>query len=1123
MSRPGSPPSGTSRTLDIPLDAAETISIDLDDLVDDPKDYVDLMKEGNAAAHFWTRLAGEYWRRRNHNAAHTICNAAIEHLVRTRRESTLSPVYAMLANMRVNDAQRAPKMRFLEARRDVLTSDVKTKSAFVDEGNALFNKVVKQSLDEELYAMSRGILLLSSRKMDEARSAFEHILSKKPNNIIALMGRARIMFQKREYGPALRGFQRVLQLAPDSLPDPRIGIGLCLWAVGAKEKACMAWTRSLEVHPNHVSAMVLLGLAKLNASKDVGLHSEKRGQEYAAGIRLIEQAFKADKTSAASANALAEMFLRKGDLSTALKLAERTIQYADTLSLLADGHLRAGRAVHLEGDRADEATRHYEISSKSLPSVWASVGLAGAYIQKNDPAAAIHVLESVLAPGGPAGGAKDGPAAPKIEAMLMLGSLQAHARPLVSSADLAKGRARARELFDQALRELENAKSEMTKRAGIISGEGMRVRNLGEEVALHVEIARLWSEDPAVAGLTALSADKSSRALSEALRVAQAAGATKDAIYARLLNNVGALKHGEGNFDAAKEAYEEAMSIALSLDPEVGEALQVTILYNMGRASEDNGDTVAAEEVFQKLLSRHPEYVDAKVRRAHLLVTQHRTHEAHELVKQAVASTPHALNIRAYYTHFLVRVNYWRPAKEFVFSTMRDCDKNDVYALCAAGVIHYNQARESGRGFGPGSEMPPEERKKNFIRSAEFFDKALDIDPCCAVAAQGLAIIIAEDALGNLGGALGGGSSNSAEMMKAAHEALDVFSKIRESVSDGSVYTNMGHCYYVRDEYERAIEAYETANKRFYEGRNVNVLLYIARTWYAKANKDQSYSAMRSALKYAQQAALYNIAMIQQKAGEMMFGLEASRREMAELRRAIDMAERAQLLFSALAADISSGLPYNKELADQRRLYGDGLLRRKDEHIAKQEAHERDLDARKAAAKQRRDDEKERIETAERERLEHLKRQAEQLAEERKRARLELEELTARMQDESDEERRQKELKKAKRSQAKASQPNSGDEVDDAIVEGAKKRKRRVVRKKRGDSRDAEPEAVGTDEDAEALFSEPDEKPTKRISRKRVVKEEEDGDEDEPTEAPRRKKIKSQETIEDSDEHMDDL
>jgi len=76
------------------------------------------------------------------------------------------------------------------------------------------------------------------------------------------------------------------------------------------------------------------------------------------------------------------MFLRKGDLRTSLKLAERTIQYADTLSLLADGHLRAGRTLHIEGNRHVEAAKHYETVNKNMPGVLASVGLAGIYLQK---------------------------------------------------------------------------------------------------------------------------------------------------------------------------------------------------------------------------------------------------------------------------------------------------------------------------------------------------------------------------------------------------------------------------------------------------------------------------------------------------------------------------------------------------------------------------------------------------------------------------------------------------------------------------------------------------------------------------------------------------------------------
>lgn len=195
----------------------------------------------------------------------------------------------------------------------------------------------------------------------------------------------------------------------------------------------------------------------------------------------------------------------------------------------------------------------------------------------------------------------------------------------------------------------------------------------------------------------------------------------------------------------------------------------------------------------------------AKIRRAHILSNMHQANEAHDLLKDSLASQSSNLNLRAYYTYFLIQSNASRPAWEFVFGTLRDHDKHDLYALCAAGWLHYHQARESRDMSAKGVE----ERRMFFRRSAEFYEKALGLDPLCAVAAQGLAIVTAEDALGTLGGALPPGPAPDEGQRRAMHarDALEVFAKVRESTNDGSVYVNMGHCYFARDEFDRAIES----------------------------------------------------------------------------------------------------------------------------------------------------------------------------------------------------------------------------------------------------------------------------------------------------------------------------
>ncbi len=187
-----------------------------------------------------------------------------------------------------------------------------------------------------------------------------------------------------------------------------------------------------------------------------------------------------------------------------------------------------------------------------------------------------------------------------------------------------------------------------------------------------------------------------------------------------------------------------------------------------------------------------------------MLTNLRRNNDAHDLLKQALASQNKDLNVRAFYTYFLIQSGLPKLAKDFVFTTLKDHDKHDVYSLCAAGWIMYQQSRESRDATSKGTD----DRRRGFQRSAEFYEKALSLDPLCAFAAQGLAIVTAEDALGTLSG--GQPSSNTDEALKRLHnsrEALDVFGKVRESLNDGSVYFNMGHCYYSRDEYDRAIES----------------------------------------------------------------------------------------------------------------------------------------------------------------------------------------------------------------------------------------------------------------------------------------------------------------------------
>lgn len=211
-----------------------------------------------------------------------------------------------------------------------------------------------------------------------------------------------------------------------------------------------------------------------------------------------------------------------------------------------------------------------------------------------------------------------------------------------------------------------------------------------------------------------------------------------------------------------------------------------------------------------------------------MLTKANRLNDAHDLLKQSLASQNGNLNLRAFYTYFLIHSGSPKVAKEFVFTTLKDHDKHDVYSLCAAAWIQYHQSREN-RDTSP---KALEEKKRGFQRSAEFYDKALQLDPMCAFAAQGLAIITAEDSLGSIAPSRLPGADEGLKRLQNAREALDIFAKVRESINDGSVYFNIGHCYYARDEFDRAIES--VSDLLFSLIFSENVYLYLVRDRFGK-------------------------------------------------------------------------------------------------------------------------------------------------------------------------------------------------------------------------------------------------------------------------------------------------
>ncbi|CAE6443591.1 unnamed protein product [Rhizoctonia solani] len=1050
------------RIIELELNSNETIQLNLDEITNPPSNGMDgeavmmLLQEAKPQAWWkWTAIATEFARKDLKQDAEEIAKEAVAVLPPAQAASA----HSLLALLRLDSARHAPKILLSDARADQLPPQP-TKGAFVDQATEFVNAgqaaIVTDSEAPEsvntVFYLTKGIYQMARFSWAGAEKDFDIVLGKHSSNVIALMGKARILYARKQYREALKGFQECLTLNPNMLPDPRIGIGLCYWQLDHRERALAAWRRAEQVHPDSWYPGLLIGIYMMNVSKDPKVPGQQRQDAFLEGVNRLTQAWReSGLNNASAATAMSDVFLLKGQLNKALKAAERTIQHADTLSVAVNGRLRAARVSHTEGNY-DVALAHYRAAAEE-PShpILADIGLAQMHVHADELSAAIHVLDKLVQRNV------------GIEASAFLASLRALPRRALSAADAATEQAKAREIFDKVLRMVEN-------------GAGSGTGGVASDRDMYIEIARLWQKD---------NIDKAMKALIQAVKLAGSPDA-------RLINNVAVMRHMEGDLTAAKAGYEEAAMIG---GGDSGDVV-TTVLYNLGRLHEDLGDATMAGEVFDKLLARHPEYVDATLRKAQLYLSAGRTSDAAALVKQASHTHSKDLNVRAFASYFALSSEPVpvQDARAFVYATL-NLERADVHALCVAAWINYHMAREN-------RTLPEPDRRKRYKNAIDLYKQALANDPTCAVAAQGLAIMIAEDVMGSA--VIPGQPQEEARQRETnLRDALGIFTRVRESIVDGSVYCNMGHCYFLREEYDRALECYETASKRFYNGTNVSTLIHLTRTLYAKANRDQSFATMRQALSYAQRAShlapndksiVYNIAMIEQKAAELLFSLPASKRTLAELESAVQHAGHAQKLFGSLYADPSPNTPYNRDVADQRRKYGDSMLRKAPEQLSVQQAHEAEINARRDAAKLKRQEETERLQEAERIAREAREREAERLRLERLKAREEVEKWNVELAikaESSDEERERKARRKRE------------------AGEGGEKKKRRKIKRE-----DDEGGAVFSDEELEDGNKE--EKPKKPRLKKRVVQDAEDMDDDAANR--KKKKVKSKATISDSDD-----
>lgn len=833
--------------IDIPVqgeDDDQAVEVDLEDLLDDPTELCTLLENEGAARTYWMTVSLAY--AKQHKVDH-----AIEMLLkggqamRGGQKEKLS-MLTCLCWMYLWKSREAPRV----PPEGTLVSEAKTKEYYLQLSTSTLNEALRINPSFPPLFLARGVLLLlkaslqppsksaapgaiDTEKADILRSglrSFEDAIRvSQGRNMLALMGKSRALYSLGKFAEALEGYQDALHKMPDLVdPDPRIGIGCCFWQLGFKEDAKTAWERALEISPGSKIANVLLGLFYLDASAHVPTNSPEFIKLYKkAMIEYVQNAFKADKGVPLMCATFAGYFLSRKDLKNVNTLAHKAIQYTDVNAIASDGWYLLARKEHYE-DHYETAADYYRRADEArggadrgyLP---AKFGAAQLSVLKSDFGEAKLRLEKIIQQ------------SKNVEAMILLGTL--YAEEVFTSQQSGVKEDKSTE-FKKAVGYLENVRTAWKDSK----------KNLVPDASVLLNLARLYEADQPEKSLQCLQQveqlefdqipeDERPQSSEDKAAFKQE---LRQNLPPQLLNNMGCFYYQGEKFDQARDMFEVALSACIKVGEKQEDmdtdALVTTISFNLGRTYEAMGLLDEANKVYEGLLARHSDYTDARTRLAYIALRQNPTEDGPKAMNNLYQDSSADLEVRALYGWYLGRV-YARkragniaedPELRHYKHTLQNYEKHDRYALVGMGNLYLMTAREMRRE----TDQEKQKRSNMYIKAVEFFDKALQLDPKNAYAAQGIAIALVED-------------------KKDFKTALSIFIKVRDTVKDPSVYVNLGHIFAELRQYSKAIEHYEAALSKD-RSHDAQILACLGRTWLSKGKAEKGLQAFKNALDYSQ-------------------------------------------------------------------------------------------------------------------------------------------------------------------------------------------------------------------------------------------------------------------------------
>ncbi|CEL04303.1 Putative TPR-containing nuclear phosphoprotein that regulates K() uptake [Aspergillus calidoustus] len=1040
--------------IDIPASTLDSeVEVSLEGLPDDPTELCTLLENEKAAKNFWVIIALAYAKQKQIDHAIDILNKGLSSVAHGATKEKLG-LLGWVCWLYMLKARQVPRV----APEGALHTEAKTKEYYLQQATSTLNDALRLNPSFPPLFLARGTLSLlrasllpprpvrpgvpdNSDRAEALRTALKSFDDSSRafggRNAMAMLGRARTQYLLGRYAEALEGYQKVLMRMPGLTdPDPRIGIGCCLWQLGFKDQAKVAWERALALNPDSKVANILLAVYYLYDSSRHATTDPSFGSLYKVAMTQYTQtAFKLDKEYPMTCALFGSYFLLRKSYSTVETLSRKSIENTDVMQIASDGWYLLGRKSHYEGDMT-KAADYYARSDQArgggdrgfLPAKFGTVQMQ---VSNKDYDGAKFQLEKIIQQ------------TKNPECMMLLGALHAE------------------EVFAAQRSGSKEDKSAEAKKA-ITLLEGVRAlwkdesKKITPDESVLVYLSRLYEQsapDKSMQCLIQLEemqlAEIPDEERPEDLEGEELKAALRVHLPPQLLNNMGTFLYQSEKLSLARTMFQSALDACVRSQEKESEidtdALITTISYNLGRAYEASDMPDEAKKVYEGLLERHSDYTEANARLTYLALRRSPTDEGPKKMAKLYETDSTNLEVRALFGWYLSKskkraANIAEDHEQRHHKhTLQYFDKHDRYSLTGMGNVHLLFARDMRRE----TEQEKEKRRKMYERAVEFFDKALQLDPRNAYAAQGIAIALVDD-------------------KKDFSTAVHIFSKIRDSLKDASVYLNLGHVYAELRQYTRSIEHYETALSKD-RARDAQILACLGRVWLLKGKQEMSLAAMKTALDYAQRAHSvaptqahleFNVAFVQNQIASLTYGLPETQRTVQDVEDAADGLRQAVEAFGRIAQ--VKNPPYPAESLEQRANMSKTIIKQLERALQSQKEYEEKNAAKLQQAREareaeirRREEQVRKAQEAERERKQRIAEERQQLVEEAQR-------LAAQR---AEEERAREEAEMTTESE-------TGEKV--------KRKKRSATTTKRKKQRRTEEDFINDDEADAGRSSEPD-------------------------------------------------